>query len=170
MDEESLATDCILLIMNCQKYALKAESQKNTWLRDMNYLPFFHVIGDPALHYDYEFRDETNKLIVCVDDDYQSLPKKVIRAYEAIRKHFPSIKYIFKTDDDQILQPENANKFFETIRKMLFRSIEQNEKSNTMEPFYKILDLVFKFDLRDNPNGGTYSLLEAGYLKLIQDN
>ena len=39
-----------------------------------------------------------------------------------------------------------------------------------MEPFYKILDLVFKFDLRDNLNGGTYSLLEAGYLKLIQDS
>ena len=38
-----------------------------------------------------------------------------------------------------------------------------------MEPFYKILDLVFKFDLRDNPNGGTYSLLEAAYLKIIQD-
>ena len=54
MNDTSLATDCILLIMNCQKYALKAESQKNTWLREMNYLPFFHVIGDPDLHYDYE--------------------------------------------------------------------------------------------------------------------
>tara|TARA_B100000795_G_scaffold207539_1_gene161022 strand:+ start:2617 stop:3183 length:567 start_codon:yes stop_codon:yes gene_type:complete len=53
--------------------------------------------------------------------------------------------------------------------KVIF-SIEQNEKSNTIEPFYKILDLVFKFDLRDNPNGGTYSLLEAAYLKLIQEN
>ena len=39
-----------------------------------------------------------------------------------------------------------------------------------MGPFYKILNLVFKFDLRDNPNGGTYSLLEAAYLKLIQDD
>ncbi len=49
-------------------------------------------------------------------------------------------------------------------------SIEQNEKPTIMEPFYKILDPVFKFDLRDNPNGGTYSLLEASYLKLIQDS
>jgi hypothetical protein len=39
--------------------------------------------------------------------------------------------------------------------KVIF-SIEQDGKSTTiMEPFYKILDLVFKFDLRDNPNGGT---------------
>jgi len=45
-----------------------------------------------------------------------------------------------------------------------------NEKPDTMEQFYKILDLVFKFDLRDNPNGGTYSLLEAYYLKIIQDD
>ena len=49
-------------------------------------------------------------------------------------------------------------------------SIEQDEKPNTVEQFYKILNLVFKFDLRDNPNGGTYSLLEAGYLKIIQDD
>ena len=48
-------------------------------------------------------------------------------------------------------------------------SIEQNEESNTMDTFYKILKHVFKFDLRDNPNGGTYSLLEAAYLKIIQD-
>jgi len=47
--------------------------------------------------------------------------------------------------------------------------MEQNEKPNTIEQFYGILDLVLKFDLRDNPNGGTYSLLEACYLKLIQD-
>jgi hypothetical protein len=49
-------------------------------------------------------------------------------------------------------------------------SIEHNEKTTTMEQFYKILNLVFKFDLRDNPNGGTYSLLEVAYLKLIQDD
>jgi len=38
-----------------------------------------------------------------------------------------------------------------------------------MRQLYKILNLVLKFDLRDNPNGGTYSLLEAAYLKLKQD-
>ena len=49
-------------------------------------------------------------------------------------------------------------------------SIEQDEKTNTMEQFYKILNLVFKFDLWDNPNGGTYSLLEVAYLKLTKDD
>ena len=45
-------------------------------------------------------------------------------------------------------------------------SIEHNEKTTTMEQFYKILNLVFKFDLRDNPNSGTYSLLEVGYYEV----
>ena len=41
---------------------------------------------------------------------------------------------------------------------------------NIIEQLYKIINLVLKFDLPDNPNGGTYSLLEAAYLKLKQDN
>ena len=56
---------------------------------------------------------------------------------------------------------DSGKKEQERQTKVIF-SIEQNEKSNTMEPFYNILDLIFKFDLRNNPNGGTYSLLEAG--------
>ena len=48
--------------------------------------------------------------------------------------------------------------------------IEQDEKTNTMGQFYKILSVVFRFDLRDNPNGGAYSLLEVTYLTLIQDD
>jgi hypothetical protein len=39
-----------------------------------------------------------------------------------------------------------------------------------MGQLYKILNLVLKFDLRDNPNGRTYSLLEVAYLKLRQDD
>ena len=43
--------------------------------------------------------------------------------------------------------------------------MEQNEKPNTIEQFYGILDLVLKFDLRDNPNGGTSSLGTSCLLK-----
>ena len=38
-----------------------------------------------------------------------------------------------------------------------------------MRQLYKILNLVLKFDLQDNPNDGTYSLLQASYLKLRQN-
>ena len=37
-------------------------------------------------------------------------------------------------------------------------------ETGTMGQLYKIINFVLKFDLRDDPNGGTYSLLEAAYL------
>ena len=52
-------------------------------------------------------------------DDYNSLPKKVISAYQAVYETFNNIKYIFKTDDDQMLQSNNPDKFFNNIFKLL---------------------------------------------------
>ena len=36
-----------------------------------------------------------------------------------------------------------------------------NQLGATMQEIFKILNLALKFDLRDNPNGGTYSLIYA---------
>jgi hypothetical protein len=36
-----------------------------------------------------------------------------------------------------------------------------------MKEIRKVLNLVLKIDLQDNPNGGTYSLVQAAYLRLI---
>ncbi len=43
---EKIKQDCILLIMNCEKYRFKAEKQKTIWLPllPVNIL-YFHVIG-----------------------------------------------------------------------------------------------------------------------------
>ena len=35
---------------------------------------------------------------------------------------------------------------------------------------FKILNLVLRFDLRDNTNGGAYSLVQAVYLKQRQND
>ena len=121
-------TEHVLLIMNCEKYAHKAETQKNTWLRDMTTIPYFHVIGESDLHQPYEFQYDKKRLVIHVDDDYNSLPKKVIRAYAAIRVHFPNVKYVLKTDDDQMLQTPHTNMFFESIVGMLTRNEIQHEK------------------------------------------
>jgi hypothetical protein len=59
-------------------------------------------------------------LLVKVDDDYNSLPKKVIRAFQAIKETY-EFKYIFKTDDDQ--QVTNI-KFFDTIMSLLNRKYD----------------------------------------------
>ena len=95
--------DYILLIMNCKKYFKKALYQKQTWLKTLpSYLKYYHVIGDPDMKYEYEFNDVDNVLKVKTPDDYVSLPKKVVAAFEAVN-HIFKFKYIFKTDDDQIL-------------------------------------------------------------------
>jgi hypothetical protein len=99
--------------MNCKKYAKKAQFQKMTWLPKIPaYLRYYHVIGDEALDTAFKFDDVNNILWVRVADDYNSLPKKVIAAYNAVYDTF-QFKYLFKTDDDQILiKPQ----FFDTIK------------------------------------------------------
>ena len=106
----------IMLIMNCKKYAKKAKFQKMTWLpRIPAYLRYYHVIGDEALESAFKFDDANNVLWVKVADDYNSLPKKVIAAYEAVYDTF-QFKYLFKTDDDQVLvKPQ----FFDTIKGLI---------------------------------------------------
>ena len=93
----------ILLIMNCKKYVKKAKFQKMTWLKQIpSYLRFYHVIGDEMLDCAFKFDDDSQILWVKTGDDYNSLPNKVITAYNAVYETF-DFKYIFKTDDDQIL-------------------------------------------------------------------
>jgi len=102
----------ILLIMNCKKYEKKALFQKMTWLKLIpSYLKYYHVIGDTNMETDYEFDNENNVLKVRVADDYNSLPKKVIASYIAVNNTF-NYKYIFKTDDDQILV---NNQYFDLL-------------------------------------------------------
>lgn len=112
----------IMLIMNCKKYLHKAKFQKTTWLPKIpDYLKYYHVIGEPELDTNYRFDNENRILWVKVDDDYNSLPKKVIRAYEAVYETF-DFKYIFKTDDDQNLVNEQ---FFNVVK-----GITNNSNSN----------------------------------------
>ena len=90
--------------------------QKETWLPSIpSNLIYFHVIGDPNLESEFRFILEENILLVKVEDDYNSLPKKVIKAFEAVQSVY-QFKYIFKTDDDQ--QVTNI-KFFDTVMSLL---------------------------------------------------
>jgi hypothetical protein len=106
----------IMLIMNCKKYMKKALFQKRTWLPLIpSYLRYYHVIGDQDLDTEFKFDDDSSILWVKVADDYNSLPKKVIASYKAVTETF-DYKYLFKTDDDQILV---NNKFFDIITNLI---------------------------------------------------
>lgn len=116
-----IVSDFILLIFNCEKYRFKADRQKKTWLKDLNSIPYFHVLGHPHLLTDYEFDIQYNILYVKTEDDYNSLPKKVIAAYEAVYNEC-TFKYILKTDDDQNLI--NIH-FLHTITNILSKAVPQ---------------------------------------------
>jgi len=108
--------DFIMLIMNCKAYKSKAEYQKQTWLKYIpEYLKYYHVIGIKDLKEEYKFDNDNNILYVKNKDDYNSLPHKVITSYKAILENF-KFKYVYKTDDDQIL----VNfKFLNTLSNLL---------------------------------------------------
>jgi len=102
-----MKTDCdyLLLILNCEKYRNKALIQKQLWL---HYLPenikYYHIIGNKEkCQNETIVIDEKERIIYTnTNDDYNSLPSKVITALQGVNQHF-NFKYIFKTDDDQQL-------------------------------------------------------------------
>jgi hypothetical protein len=118
MTDERIEEDYILLIMNCMRYREKALVQKAGWLRSLpDCVSYYHVIGDTTLCVPYLFDNEERILWVKTMDDYNSLPKKVIAAIHAVKTTF-KFKYIFKTDDDQVLQD---NGFFDMLIDKLVR-------------------------------------------------
>jgi len=124
---EKVEQEYILLIMNCMRYREKAIQQKTGWLQGLpESIYHYHVIGNPDMSLPYNFDNEERILWVKTADDYVSLPKKVIAALSAVRNTF-KFKYVFKTDDDQILED---GKFFETLIDNLVR------KSTKMKAHY----------------------------------
>ena len=133
----------IMLIINCKKYIKKANYQKETWLKALPpYIKYYHVIGDNNLETEYKFDEESLILYVKTDDDYNSLPKKVITSFKAINETF-TFKYIFKTDDDQILiNPTFFDILIKTIKgsnpKTHYGGFSVNITKPTVSNYYKI--------------------------------
>lgn len=133
----------IMLIMNCKKYSKKALFQKQTWLKSIpSYIRFYHVIGDENLDSKYKFDEENNILWVKTRDDYNSLPNKVISSYNAIYETF-DFKYLFKTDDDQILVNNNffnilVSLINKTVPKIHYGGYTVDVKQNYLSQYNKI--------------------------------
>ena len=110
--------DYLLLILNCKKYRDKAITQKNTWLKKLpSNIQYFHIIGDKDKCNNDDIHIDFDEHIIYSNtlDDYNSLPSKVITTLKGVNNLF-NYKYIFKTDDDQILIKEQ---FFLTFPKLL---------------------------------------------------
>lgn len=109
--------DFILLIMNCEKYRAKAQQQKDSWLQRLpDQVRYYHVIGHPTMEAPFSFDDDEKILWVKTLDDYISLPKKVIAAFQAVKTTF-QFSYLFKTDDDQMV--DDVDTFFTMVLQMI---------------------------------------------------
>lgn len=99
--------DYILLICHCEKNKENAEIQKKTWLKNLpKNIIYFHIIGNNNVKQPFQFYHKEKLLVVKTNDDYNSLPHKMISAFEAIHQTY-NYKYIFKTDDTQICIKSN---------------------------------------------------------------
>ena len=121
MTDKKTEWEHILLIMSCYKYENRANKQRITWLTSLpSHMKYYHVIGDKEKVSENNCKngwiDNDKKILyVATEDDYNSLPHKVIMAYKVINELF-NYKYIYKTDDDQTLiqQP-----FFSSITRIV---------------------------------------------------
>lgn len=110
-----------LFILNCNKYADKRTKQRSTWLNeDFPIKLWYHVIGNPRLATEYTFDTEQHILYVNCKDDYISLPQKSYLAVKAIRKQYPHVNYILKTDDDMNCNIEALKAYIDKIYKGSF--------------------------------------------------
>lgn len=111
----------VLMILNCEKYMMKAQHQKETWLHPSccPSMVYYHVRANPTLDQEFYFDDENHVLTVRGQDDYLSLPSKVMKAQQAILSRF-TFDYLFKTDDDQHLVVPN---FFQLLYIQLMRKL-----------------------------------------------
>jgi hypothetical protein len=119
--------DYLLLILNCknEKYKKNAIRQKKTWLKNIpSNMKYYHIIGDKEKCKNEDICiDIEENIIYCNSlDDYNSLPSKIITTLKGVNDVF-EYKYIFKTDDNQMLIKDN---FF----KVLIDYLEQQPKSH----------------------------------------
>ena len=128
---------CVLLILSCEKHTHYALKQKQSWLKHIPH--YYHLIGSKKMCGDnrYVF-DEINKIIYTnTDDDYLSLPAKVITGFLAIYQT-KQVDYIFKTDVNQMLiQPD----FF----KILIDTLKVNNIWWTCSPFKNTYQFIIYY-------------------------
>jgi len=148
----------ILLILSCIKYIYKANKQWKLWVKDfMVYckennidMECFYILGTNTPEWftqnnkEYVFYHELQSLQslhVNTPDDYISLPKKVIKAYQAIHETY-EYEYIFKVDDDQVL---TNFKMFSIITNTLDKVYHKKEMDEKQESHIKNYNYVFDY-------------------------
>lgn len=115
----------IFIIYTCKKNLSKAETIYERINKNISFGKVYIIYGDNTNATDYNnlnYKIIDNKYIVLnVDDDYDHLNDKTLLLLQTVNEIFPSIKGMFKCDDDIWININNINNF-----------IRMNECNNNM--------------------------------------
>lgn len=107
-----------IIICCCYKYKNQFEKISKFWNKiekQTKIFKIFYLFGNPKIKKtEYEYK--TKKLILKVDDTYESLPKKIYEAVNYINTYFPEIEGVFKTDDD--IEFEDINELLYELKNL----------------------------------------------------
>lgn len=95
-------------IISCLKYNNKMDAIRETWVLELKKakIPYFFIVGDPTIK---SVEQKEDVLVIPVEDNYESLPKKVALFYEYIHDH-TDYDFVYKIDDDCFLNVANFHK------------------------------------------------------------
>jgi hypothetical protein len=103
INKNSHLDNIIVLIISCEMRKKRQGIIRSTWLQQLRILeiPYLFIIGN---NHTNPTRIIGDVLEVDTNDYYEGLPEKIIKCLEYIYNH-TNYSYIYKIDDDCILQP-----------------------------------------------------------------
>jgi hypothetical protein len=105
----STAAEYLFVIYSCQNNIVSAITMRNLYFEPCHTIlasmkmAVIVMCGDPQLKSDYEYIPATRILKLRTLDDYHNLANKTLMLFKTINHLFPTIKGVFKCDDDIII-------------------------------------------------------------------
>ncbi|ARF08737.1 galactosyltransferase [Catovirus CTV1] len=112
-----------IMICCCYKYKNQYEKVSVYWNnieKEHRMFRIFYLFGNPKIEKN-EYNSKTKQLILKVEDNYESLPKKIYEAINYINLNFPEIEGIYKTDDD--IEVKNIDELLRQIKLSCVKNI-----------------------------------------------
>jgi hypothetical protein len=108
-NENTSQSEYIFIIYSCKKKLSYANNIYNQLKNKLINCTIYIIYGDTTIEGDYKML--YNYIILNVEDDYYNLSKKTIAVINTVNTIFPSIKGMFKCDDDIIPNIHHLNTF-----------------------------------------------------------
>ena len=172
---ETIKDRIIFLIFSCkQNLDSRISLMKKSWINDLDQLgyKYFIVYANPKMNKPYEIND--TEFIVKAKDDYSHFPRKVIRTFFFIKKHFGNeIDGVFKFDDDIIVNMVRLQNYLEEIKKHNYFGRISNFENQYNNTYKGLINTIPYQGPYYNGNSGYYiscqgiDFIENQYMKKL---